>query len=277
MSTHKWKKIYTPKWELVSFAASCIYKNNLYLSGGWNPLTNTLSSQFWKCDSDFNWINIENQNPFSPRNGHTMTKFHDRIYIIGGFNYEFRFLEDVWVLNPKSSEGWKCILSSAPWDSREGHQTVVFRDSLWIFGGKTISGALNDIWTSQDGINWEEAVPSSPWSRRCFHNVQLYNGKLWLIAGSSSTDFANHDMYVSKNGIEWELYDNNLPFTPRFGSGGVVFDNKLWLIGGSSAKELEFYNDIWWFTEKDEWNKFSVVSPWKPRWGFNCVDAYKIL
>ena len=275
MSDYIWRKIKTPNWEPVSFASSCIYEKNLYLSGGWNPLTNALSSQFWKCDSDFNWEKIVNQNHFNPRNGHTMTKYNDRIYIIGGFNYKSRFLEDVWILNPNElSEGWKCILPNAPWDSREGHKTIVFRDSLWIFGGKTLSRALNDIWISRDGINWEEAAPSSPWSRRCFHNVQLYNDKLWLIAGSSTIEIANNDMFCSKNGVDWELHDEPPPFTPRFGGGVTVFDEKMWLIGGSDASEKQFYNDVWWFTEKEGWNQLGIDTPWTPRWGFNCVSVY---
>ena len=275
MSNYTWEKNITPKWEPVSFSAACIYEDTLFFSGGWNPLTNIFSSQFWRCNRDFQWKSLPTINTWDPRNGHSLTKFHNKLVLTGGFNYSKKFLGDVWVLNPANSiEEWECILPIAPWSGREGHKTIVFRDSLWIYGGVSSSGTNNDIWVSKDGINWEEVASSSSWSRRCFHNVQIYNDKLWLIAGSSTTEIANNDMYVSSNGIDWDLFDGNLPISPRLGSGVTVFDNKLWLIGGSNANEQHFYNDVWWFTEKEGWNQLLIDTPWKPRWGFNCVNVF---
>ncbi len=275
MENYCWKVVETPKWEPVSFAASCVDDNVLYMSGGWNPTTNTFTSQVWTCNFDFQWQNHSTKDGWSPRNGHSLTKFKDRLYLIGGFNYGSKYLQDIWVLNlDEEKEEWNCIQESPPWEGREGHQTLAFRDSLWIFGGITESGVKNDIWYSKDGVNWEEKFEIPPWSPRCFHNVLLYNNKIWLITGSSS-DGAKNDMYFSKNGENWQLFDGTLPFTPRFGSGVAVIDDKIWLIGGSDAKESEFYKDIWWFTEKEGWNELYIDTPWNPRWGFNCLQVYK--
>ena len=274
MNDYKWKETMTPNWDPVSFAASCIYKKSQIFTGGWNPIDNLFNSNLWKQDKQDHWEKMPIKNSFNPRNGHSLSFFKDRVYLIGGFNYESKYLRDIWVLDLDNSIiEWKCIQDSPPWEGREGHQALVFQNSLWVFGGITKSGVRNDIWASKDGINWEGDFETPPWSPRCFHNIHLYNNKIWLIAGSS-TDGANNDMHVSKNGKNWELYDATLPFTPRFGSGVTIFDDRIWLFGGSDAKESEFFNDIWWFSEKEGWNELHINTPWKPRWGFNCVQSY---
>jgi N-acetylneuraminic acid mutarotase len=273
MHDYIWKKIPTPKWEPVSFAATCVHEDNLYLCGGWNPITNSFNSQVWKTNHNFQWENIFAKSPWSPRNGHSLTFFKDKLYLIGGFNYKSKYLNEVWTLNldnPGRERKW--IQHSIPWEGREGHKAIIFRDSLWIYGGITKSGIKNDIWSSKNGIDWEGDFEIPPWSPRCFHTIQLYNNKLWLIAGSSSIR-TNNDMYVSTNGINWKEYDSDLPFSPRFGSGAAVFDDKIWLIGGSDGEERKFNNDVWWFTEENKWNKLPIESPWTPRWGFNCVNV----
>ena len=275
MSNYKWNEIETPGWEPVSFAASCSHDNEIYLSGGWNPLTNSFNAQFWKMDEHKLWENLKRTPIWSPRNGHTLTEFNGDLWLIGGFNYESRYLEDIWKLDPSDMEhGWKCVSQRNSWEGREGHSTIVYKNSLWILGGIASSGVKNDIWTSKDGITWEGDFETPPWCGRCFHSVISFNGKLWLIAGSAQKS-AMKDMYVSTNGHEWELFDENLPFTPRFGSGTCIYDDKIWFVGGSDGKEKAFNNEVWTFSEEEEWRKFPVQSPWSPRWAFNTTLNYK--
>ena len=274
MKNYSWNELETPDWEPVSFAASCVYEDTLYFSGGWNPLTNSFNSQFWKMNEHNKWENMEQADIWSPRNGHSFTKFNGELWLIGGFNYESRYLGDIWKFNPQdSSDKWICISQTNPWEGREGHSTISYQNSLWIFGGITSSGVKNDIWTSKDGISWEGSFETPPWSSRCFHNVIKYMDKLWLIAGSAQEGALN-DMYKSTNGYEWELVDDNLPFSKRFGAGCCVFDNKLWIVGGSDSKEREFTNDVWVFTEENGWSEVKIVSPWTPRWSFNTLQNY---
>ncbi len=275
MHNYSWRKIAVPNWEPVSFAASYLYEKELFLTGGWNPNTNTFNSDIWKCNKEFQWKQLANMNSWSPRNGHSVTTFNGKLFLIGGFNYQSRYLEDIWIFDPEnSSNEWECLQKTNTWEGREGHVALVFKNSLWIFGGITSSGVKNDIWTTQDGIHWSENDEIAPWTPRCFHNVVIFHDKLCLFAGSA-VEGAKNDMYISRNGSDWLQVEENLPFTPHFGSGVCVFDNRIWMVGGSDAKERDFTNEVWWFTEDDGWNQYMIETPWSPRWGFNCVNVYE--
>ncbi len=276
MNNYHWKRVQTPNWEPISFGATSVVEKNIYFTGGWNPLANSFNSDVWVGDPNFEWIKFASEKMWSPRNGHTLTKFHDKLILIGGFNYTNRCLNDVWIFDPKNPMlGWTCIVDDAPWEGREGHQSLVYHDFIWIFGGKVNSGISNEIWKSPDGIEWERVSENSLWEPRCFHNVVVYNNKLWLIGGSLSVDNAKNDVNVSDNGKDWKLVDEHLPFTPRFGSGAAVYDNKIWLIGGSDASESHFSNETWWYTQEEGWSKLAIESSWKPRWAFNCLSNFQ--
>lgn len=95
------------------------------------------------------------------------------------------------------------IIENLPWASRMGHTCEVFphgdaTDKIWLLGGvDEWGGALNDIWVSGDGENWENINENNaqqtqmPWEARCFTgtSIELDNkgGKkeLWIGGGFS--------------------------------------------------------------------------------------------
>lgn len=44
---------------------------------------------------------------------------------------------------------------------------------------------FNDIWYTEDGINWHEFVTETKFSPRREPTVYIYKGSLWLVAGNS--------------------------------------------------------------------------------------------
>ena len=56
---------------------------------------------------------------------------------------------------------------TTPWTARGTHSSVVFQDRLWIIGGHSQQRCVNDVWSSQDGVNWVQVTPEAPWSRGC--------------------------------------------------------------------------------------------------------------
>jgi hypothetical protein len=114
--------------------------------------------------------------------GHTSVVFDNKIWVIGGFDNNWFYKNDVWY----SSDGinWTLATSSAPWSGRAGHTSVVFDNKIWVIGGFDDSWPpKNDVWYSSDGINWTLATDTAPWSERYGHTSVVFDNKIWVIGG----------------------------------------------------------------------------------------------
>ena len=69
---------------------------------------------------------------------------------------------DIWV-SEDDGVTWTQITENAPFEQRRDHRAVVFKDEIIMTGGKGAAGYvfllgkssyLQDIWKSQDAINW---------------------------------------------------------------------------------------------------------------------------
>ena len=129
--------------------------------------------------------------------------FNGRLWMYGGLDYAARtFLNDIW----SSSDGvtWSKI-GAAGWSPRGSHTIVVYRDRLWLFGGadhiaddRSTDRFLNDVWVSDDGVNWSLVAPAAPWSPRDKAGVVVFDDELYLLGGQDTAD-----VWHSPNGHEW--------------------------------------------------------------------------
>ena len=148
---------------------------------------------------------------------------------------------------------------------RTSHQVVVHNNRLWVIGGRAfVDGALvryNDVWWSQDGVNWEATDNSTRrFSAREGHQVVVYDGKLWVIGGWDGSNRKN-DVWWSQDGVTWtevEKAPNSEKFSARDGHQVVVHDGELWLIGGSDVRGRK--NDVWRSEDGGKWEKVLPTS-----------------
>jgi hypothetical protein len=129
--------------------------------------------------------------------------FKGRLWMYGGLDYRARtLLNDIW----SSSDGvsWSKV-GAAGWSPRGNQTVVVYRDRLWLFGGadhtaddRSTDGFLNDVWVSDDGINWTLVTPAASWSPRDKAGVIVFNDELYLLGGQGVAD-----VWRSSNGRDW--------------------------------------------------------------------------
>lgn len=107
---------------------------------------------------------------------------------MGGLEYDDKeFLNDIWY----SDDGYNWInAKNAAWQPRGAHALIVFKNKLWLFGGangitedRGTNKFLNDIWSSEDGINWIEEVHTAPWAPRDYPRMLVFNDSLYMIGG----------------------------------------------------------------------------------------------
>lgn len=195
--------------------------------------------------------------------------FKDKMWMFAGLSYQDNvFMNDIW--SSANGVDWKQEVQHAPWQSRGGISAVVFKDKLWLMGGsvglmkdRTPNKFMNDIWSSEDGINWKQETVSAPWTAREYPSVLVFHDTLYLLGGQG-----NDDTWRSADGRQWEQLITHAPWKQRFDNGVIVYDNKIWVFGGrdtSSNHTLAALNDVWSTPDGKTWKLESAHAPWTVR------------
>ncbi len=185
--------------------------------------------------------------------------------------------ESAVIFNPKKLS-WTEITPSAPWEKRDSGEVFVFKNKMWLMGGISAENPkdnhavkyweathFNDIWNTEDGLNWTKVASSSAWAPRRSMSVVFFKDKLWMMGGWSPVTGYTNDIWTSTDGINWTKIVANAPWPAREGQLVEVFKNKMWLIGGVNYGERQTKNDVWYSSNGIEWTRVKNI-PWKPRW-----------
>ena len=172
------------------------YNDKLYLIGGGVSEDGTHgSNDVWVYDG----VAWEKQTdaPWTPRERHATVVFDNKIWLLGGFSSEGSVLNDVWSYDGTT---WKEELANAPWIPRMWFSANVYNSKMWIFGGSTISSPgtvwhpLNDVWYSNDGLDWHE-LPSPGWEARHEYSNFIFNDSIYLSSGITNERVLKNDVW----------------------------------------------------------------------------------
>ncbi|WP_157954304.1 hypothetical protein [Saccharospirillum mangrovi] len=189
----------------------------------------------------------------------------ERLWVMGGYSVDN--LNNVW----SSTDGltWVQAITNNPFSKRQDHQVVAFDDGrgtrLWLVGGAGGDGILgvylNDVWSSEDGVNWDAEPVSQSFPGRAGHQLVVFDDgqrgpRLWVIGGEDY-DETYGDVWSSADGRDWTLEtDDDSPLPARTDAQVVVFDDgqgageQLWLIGGFDGGD---HNDVWSSADGKDW------------------------
>lgn len=182
-----------------------------------------------------------------------------------------------------ASLSWSEATASAPWETRDSHGVVIFKNKIWVMGGvdanKRIispgnidygnSPHLSDVWSSDDGVNWKLVLSKAPWGPRRSIQVVDFKGKMWLMGGYSPEIGYKSDVWSSEDGLNWKLETDSAAWPAREGHQLLVSQNKMWLIGGvryTSGRQL--FTDVWSSDDGTNWIEATKNAGWSPRWDF---------
>jgi hypothetical protein len=114
---------------------------------------------------------------------------------------------------------WSLASGAAEWKARDSAASFVFNDKMWIMGGLNGNGVrtntenavhyweakhFNDIWSSEDGVTWNQETAHAEWSQRRSMSVVNFNEKLWMFGGWESNLGYTSDIWSSDDGVHWE-------------------------------------------------------------------------
>jgi hypothetical protein len=227
--------------------------------------------RIWTSDDGIDWTS-QPKTDWDERYGMRFAFFKNKLWMLGGMKTWDDFRNDVW--SSADGKDWKQVVSKAVWSARRGHGVVVFKDKLWILGGSISSGRrdqtptefLNDVWSSDDGVNWNLVSANAPWSAREVNTSLVFDDKIWVIGGGARGKYC--DVWSSSDGKNWTQVIAKADWGERHGNGGLVFDGKIWIFGGMDL------NDVWFSTDGKSWQKAFEHAPWSTRSAYYSV-AFK--
>jgi len=242
-------------WEGRHTAGYAVFNNKMWIIGG-DANQGHYQYDIWNSENGRTWNLITDSVPWGPRVLHYTVVFKDKIWIMGGqtlpqfADAEEKFYSDIW--NSEDGINWtKTSTNGCRWLPRGMiGGSAVFKNRIWILGGATydtpnnsVRKLYNDIWSSEDGINWSCHTQSANWDIRCYQDVAVWNNKLWVLEGSSSGQVKGiinrNDVWYSEDGENWiELPDT--PWKPRHASSVFVYDECLWVVAGNNME-----SDVW--------------------------------
>jgi len=146
-------------------------------------------------------------------------------------------------------------VENAEWSKRTYHQTVVFDDKIWLIGGgsylgedangRSILGKLNDVWCSEDGVNWTEVTATAPFEPRFWFTMEVYRDRMWVLGGISQEHKNIGDVWYSKDGSDWTELRSQVTWSKRHELASWVFQDKLWVSAGASGDKHVLSNEVW--------------------------------
>jgi hypothetical protein len=249
-------------WKHSDLPMTIAFQDKMWIMGGWyngRLPGHSASAEVWSSTDGTKWEQVTAKAGWSPRIAAGLVEFKGRMWIIGGTeNYYFgddaSLKNDVW----SSSDGksWKIETAAAPWSPRAYHSAVAHAGRLWVFGGGNYVPkyqAVNDVWSSSDGVTWERATDSAPWHPRLWFSSVTYRDRMWVLGGWSNNPSKNWgDVWHSKDGKDWKQLKSSVTWKERHEHSAFVFRDKLWIVGGH-AQPLS--SEVWSLDVPRDWFK----------------------
>ena len=271
------------------------YKNRMWLLGGWNPTDKVnfpriCINDVWSSQDGLTWT-LEKKNTYLDKTFDVETDwegrhcagyvvFQDKMWILGSDANQGYYMYDVW--NSEDGKSWKLVNKDkpVPWGLRALQHTLVFKNKIWVMGGQTMPTHApsdemfyRDIWTTGDGVNWEQVIPKEPyWSARgMIGGNAVFKDRMWILGGGTfdtvdtpSRKYHN-DVWSSPDGVNWERNLEKAPWAPRQFHDVATFDGRLWVLEGfGPEKKPGNRNDVWHSSDGVNWYPLPNT-PWSLR------------
>jgi hypothetical protein len=258
-----WKLITdSAPWIHSDLPSSIVFKGRMWMMGGWyngRLEGHSAGNQVWSSKDGVNWKQVTNSTAWSARTAAAIVQFKGKLWILGGtedyyFGDSASLKNDVWY----SSDGksWELATANAGWSPRAYHQAALLNDKIYVFGGGNYVPeyhAVNDVWSSEDGIHWTKETSAAPWHERLWFSSVVYRNRIWVMGGWSNNPYNNwSDVWYTKDGREWKQFKSNVCWKERHELSAFVFRDKIWVAGGMTPPLV---NDVWSLYIPEEWFK----------------------
>jgi len=262
-------------WQSRDSQGEVVFKDHLWLFGGWFNSFEAPPRDVWKSPDGKNWRLVENSAPWKHSDLPMTLVFDDRMWIMGGW-YNGRLpghsaSNEVW--SSRDGVTWEQTTPSAGWSPRIAAAAVVFKGKMWVLGGTENyyfgdeKSLKNDVWSSTDGRDWKLATADAGWSPRAYHQAVVLNDKVYVFGGGNYVPLyhATNDVWSSDDGVHWTKLTGAAPWPPRLWFSAAVYRNRMWVLGGWSNNPSQNWGDVWYSKDGKNWTQLKSDVIWKER------------
>ncbi|MDD8015155.1 MAG: galactose oxidase [Acidobacteriota bacterium] len=255
-----WKQVTeAAPWVQSDLPVALVFKNRMWIMGGRKLPGTECSHKVWSSGDGATWTLVTPAAGWSPRLAPGFAVFKKRMWVLGGTedfynNNDRTVFNDVW--SSADGKSWKLETANAPWSKRAHGQAVVFQNKLWIMGGGFRSPKAiptNDVWCSEDGVNWTLVTAAAEWKPRLWFSTVVYRGRMWVIGGWSEEHGNFGDVWYSDDGKNWTELRSGPIWSPRHEHSALVFKDKIWVAGGCADPSMTLDSGVWSLSIPEDW------------------------
>lgn len=274
--TVSWERVADKaEWKSRDSQGELVYKDHLWIFGGWMSSYEEPPRDVWSSPDGKSWKLVQADAPWKHSDLSMSLTFKDKMWFMGGW-YNGRLpghsaSSQVW--SSTDGTGWKHETKAAGWSPRIASAIVEFQDKMWILGGTENyyfgddKSLKNDVWSSTDGVKWEQVTNAAPWSPRAYHQAAVLNGRIYVFGGGNYVPkySATNDVWSSADGKKWRQETASAPWHPRLWFSSVVYRDHMWVLGGWSNQPSKNWGDVWYSKNGKDWSQLQAESTWKER------------
>jgi hypothetical protein len=183
--------------------ATVTFGGKLWVIGGGTAAGDV--NDVWSSTDGIAWTQVTPSAAFPSRGTPRAIAFGSEMWLVGGGGATT--LNDIW----HSADGatWTQFTTIGPvFAPRTWHALTVLGGRVYVVGGTSNSDyatgvRFNDVWSSADGVNWQQDTASAPFPPRSLHALITHGGELWVVAGFSSGHF--NDVWRSADAVNWRV------------------------------------------------------------------------
>jgi hypothetical protein len=271
-----WEKVTgSAGWQPRDSQGEVVYRNRLWLMGGWFDSYNAPPRDVWSSADGKNWQLVTNNAPWTHSDLPMTLVFDDKMWLMGGWHNGrlpgHSACNEVWW----STDGlnWKEATPHAGWSARLAAGAIVFRGKMWILGGTENyyfgdeKSLKHDVWSSADGKQWDLVTDNAGWPPRAYHAAVVHDGKMWVIGGGNYVPQyrAFNDVWSSEDGKTWTRVTDAAAWHPRIWFSAVPYRDRMWVLGGWSNNPSQNWGDVWSSKDGKHWTELKSDRIWKAR------------
>ena len=262
-------------WSARDSQGELVYKNRLWLFGGWRNSFEAPPRDVWSSADGKTWKQVTARAPWIHSDLSMSLTFKDRMWFMGGW-YNGRLpghsaSNQVW--SSTDGKAWTQATKSAGWTPRLAAALVEFKGRMWMLGGTEnyyfgdSNSLKNDVWSTADGKNWTRATDNAGWAPRAYHQAAVLGGRMYVFGGGNYVPEyeARNDVWSTTDGKHWEPVTAKAAWHPRLWFSSVVYRKHMWVLGGWSNKPSRNWGDAWYSRDGKTWTEYKTATTWKAR------------
>jgi len=128
------------------------------------------------AEKNVDWVQVTAKADWQARDSQGELVYDNTLWIFGGwFASDEAPPRDVW--NSADGKHWNLVEKSAPWIHSGLSMSLSFNNKMWFMGGwynGRLRGhsASNEVWSSTDGVKWEQTTNNAGWPPRLWWTVK---------------------------------------------------------------------------------------------------------